>query len=63
MLGVPTGATRVVEEVSADSPAAAMGLQPGDEVVAVNGTLGESADLAEAIRGSERPGSHRHGRA
>jgi len=52
MLGVPTGATRVVEEVSAGSPAAAMGLQPGDEVVAVNGTPGESADLAEAIRGS-----------
>jgi regulator of sigma E protease len=52
MLGVPTGATRTVEEVSADSPAAAMGLQAGDEVVAVNGTGGESADLAEAIRSS-----------
>ena len=52
MLGVPTGATRTVEEVSADSPAAAMGLQPGDEVVAVNGAGGESADLAEAIRSS-----------
>jgi len=52
MLGVPTGATRVVEEVSPGSPAAAMGLQPGDEVVAVDGTRGESADLAEAIRGS-----------
>jgi regulator of sigma E protease len=52
MLGVPTGATRTVEEVSADSPAAAMGLQPGDQVVAVNGSGGESADLAEAIRSS-----------
>ena len=52
MLGVPTGATRVVEEVSPGSPAAAMGLQPGDEITAVNGTGGESADLAEAIRGS-----------
>ena len=52
MLGVPTGATHTVEEVSADSPAAAMGLQPGDEVVAVNGTRGESADLAETIRSS-----------
>jgi regulator of sigma E protease len=52
MLGVPTGATRVVEEVSPGSPAAAMGLQPGDEVVAVDGARGESADLAEAIRGS-----------
>ena len=53
MLGVPTGATRTVEEVAAGSPAAAMGLEPGDEVVAVNGTEGESADLAEAIRASE----------
>ena len=53
MLGVPTGATRTVEEVAPASPAAAMGLQPGDEVVAVNGTRGESEDLAEAIRGSD----------
>jgi regulator of sigma E protease len=52
MLGVPTGATRTVEEVATGSPAAAMGLQPGDEIVAVDGTRGESADLAEAIRGS-----------
>jgi regulator of sigma E protease len=52
MLGVPTGATRTVEEVSANSPAAGMGLQPGDKVVAVNGAGGESADLAEAIRSS-----------
>ncbi|MGH3045983.1 MAG: M50 family metallopeptidase [Gaiellaceae bacterium] len=35
MLGVPEGATRVVEEVSPDRPAAAAGLQPGDRVVAV----------------------------
>jgi regulator of sigma E protease len=52
MLGVPTGATRTVEEVRANSPAAGMGLRPGDEVVAVNGAGGESADLAEAIRSS-----------
>jgi regulator of sigma E protease len=52
MLGVPTGATQVVEEVGAGTPAAAMGLQPGDKVVAVDGKRGESADLAEAIRGS-----------
>ena len=52
MLGVPTGATRVVDVVTPGSPAAAMGLQPGDEIVAVNGTAGESADLAQAIRGS-----------
>ncbi len=52
MLGVPTGATRTVEEVATGSPAAAMGLQPGDEIVAVDGARGESEDLAEAIRGS-----------
>ena len=53
MLGVPTGATRTVDLVTADSPAAAMGLEKGDEIVAVNGTRGESTDLAEAIRGSD----------
>src|SRR5262245_24500914 len=53
MLGVPTGATRTVDTVSPDSPAAAMGLQAGDEIVAVNGTPGESEDLARAIRGSD----------
>jgi len=52
MLGVPTGATRVVDVVTPGSPAAAMGLQPGDEIVAVDGAAGESADLAQAIRGS-----------
>ena len=52
MLGVPTGATRTVDEVATGSPAAAMGLEPGDEVVAVNGKGGESDDLAEAIRSS-----------
>ena len=52
MLGVPTGATRVVDVVTPGSPAAAMGLQPGDEIVAVNGAPAESADPAQAIRGS-----------
>ncbi len=52
MLGVPTGASRTVDEVTVGSPAAAMGIQAGDEIVAVNGTKGESADLAEAIRDS-----------
>jgi regulator of sigma E protease len=53
MLGVPTGATRTVDQVTAESPAAAMGLEKGDEIVAVNGMRGESTDLAEAIRGSD----------
>jgi regulator of sigma E protease len=52
MLGVPTGATRTVDQVAPASPAAAMGLHAGDKVVAVNGTGGESADLAAAIRES-----------
>lgn len=53
MLGVPTGATRTVEEVVPGSPAASAGLQPGDEVLAVNGVEGEAADLAESIREGE----------
>jgi regulator of sigma E protease len=53
MLGVPTSATRAVEEVSPGSPAAAMGLEPGDRILAVNGAAGEPADLAEAIRESD----------
>ncbi|MGH3022192.1 MAG: M50 family metallopeptidase [Gaiellaceae bacterium] len=52
MLGVPTGATRAVEEVAPATPAAAMGLRAGDEILAVDGEQGEPADLAEAIRGS-----------
>lgn len=53
MAGIPTGATRTVEDVAAGTPAAAMGLQPGDRLVAVDGTPGEWDELAEAIRGSE----------
>lgn len=53
MLGVPTGASRTVEEVSPGTPAASMGLQPGDVIVAANGVEGDAADLADAIRGSE----------
>jgi regulator of sigma E protease len=52
MIGVPTGATRVVEEVAAGSPAAGMGLQPGDEIVAVDGTPLEWDEVSEAIRAS-----------
>jgi regulator of sigma E protease len=53
MIGIPTGATRVVEEVAADSPAAGMGLQPGDEIVAVDGTRLEWDEVSQAIRSSE----------
>ena len=52
MVGIPTGATRVVEEVAADSPAAGMGLRPGDEILAVDGVPREWDEVSEAIRGS-----------
>jgi regulator of sigma E protease len=38
MLGVPGKATPVVRKVEAGKPAAVMGLRPGDEIVAVNGS-------------------------
>jgi regulator of sigma E protease len=37
MIGLPVGATTTIDEVSEGSPAAAMGLRPGDVVVAVDG--------------------------
>ncbi|HET9214120.1 MAG TPA: site-2 protease family protein [Gaiellaceae bacterium] len=52
MLGVPTSATRTVEEVAPGSPAAAMGLRAGDAILAVDGERNEPAELAEAIRES-----------
>ncbi len=52
MLGVPTSATRTVEEVAPGSPAAAMGLRAGDAILAVGGERNEPAELAEAIRES-----------
>jgi regulator of sigma E protease len=36
MIGIPDGASRRVEKVSPESPAAQAGLRPGDEIVAVN---------------------------
>jgi regulator of sigma E protease len=53
MLGVPSEATKTVAAVSKGTPAEAMGLQPGDELVEVNGRPGELAELREAIRESE----------
>jgi regulator of sigma E protease len=53
MLGVPGDATRTVEEVTPDSPAAAAGLRQGDVVVAVAGrpTAGFE-EISESIRAS-----------
>ena len=54
MVGVPSEASRVVDRVDANSPAAAAGLQAGDQIVSVNGRLAASFDeLSELIRGSE----------
>jgi regulator of sigma E protease len=53
MLGVPTGPTRTVEEVVPGSAAAQAGLQPDDEILAVNGVEGDAADLAQSIREGE----------
>lgn len=53
-IGVPAGATREVDRVSADTPAAAMGLEPGDVIVAVDGQPTEQfQDISDAIRGSD----------
>ena len=52
MIGVPVGPARVVEEVLDDSPAQAMGLQPGDRVVAVGGREVGPDDIASTIQAS-----------
>jgi regulator of sigma E protease len=52
MLGVPSEVSRSVEEVQPGSPAAAMGLRPGDRIVAVDGKRADPEDLAAAIRAS-----------
>lgn len=52
-VGVPVGATRVVDEVVPGTPAQAMGLQAGDEVLAVDSVPTSSFDeVSAAIRGS-----------
>ena len=67
MLGIPEGATRVVEDVSPERPAAAAGLQPGDRVVAVGETrTGTFQAISDEIQATEgRPVTitvERHGR-
>lgn len=53
-LGVPREASRTVERVVAASPAAEMGLLPGDEVIAVDGTGVETFDeVSTLIRTSD----------
>ena len=52
-LGVPRAATRVVDDVVRGTPAETMGLLPGDEVVAVDGTSAATFDdVSTLIRAS-----------
>ncbi len=53
-LGVPREASRVVNEVVSGTPAAAMGLATGDEVIAVDGTTTTTFDdVSTLIRSSD----------
>jgi regulator of sigma E protease len=53
VLGVPTGVTRAVERVLPDSPAQTIGLQAGDEIVAVGGRAIEADRIPAEIRASD----------
>jgi regulator of sigma E protease len=54
MVGVPAEATRAVDRVDANSPAASAGLRPGDVIVAVEGRDVRTFDeLSQLIRASE----------
>jgi regulator of sigma E protease len=56
MVGVPTDATTEVEEVVPGSLADEVGLQRGDEIVAVDGTPVEGWEDFEGAVGEKRPG-------
>ncbi|MEZ5099470.1 MAG: site-2 protease family protein [Thermoleophilia bacterium] len=54
MLGVPVGTTKVVEEVRAGMPASEIGLLPGDEILAIDGTpVATFEDIRPAIEAGE----------
>jgi regulator of sigma E protease len=46
-------ATRTVDEVVPDTPAATMGLQAGDEIIAINGEPVEANEIARTISSSD----------
>ncbi|HEY7380610.1 MAG TPA: site-2 protease family protein [Gaiella sp.] len=46
-------ATTTVEDVSADSPAASAGLQPGDRIASIDGAGMRAEDISRTISGSE----------
>ena len=55
MIGIPSAASRRVEAVESQTPAAQAGLQPGDEIVAINRlpmrTFAQVRDAIQASRG------------
>jgi len=52
-LGVPAGATRQVDRISAGTPAVAMGLEQGDVILAVDGKpTAQFKEISDAIKGS-----------
>jgi regulator of sigma E protease len=54
LIGAPGTISRTVNKVQPDSPAASIGLQPGDRIIAVNGRPAPDFDSVSArIRGSD----------
>jgi regulator of sigma E protease len=54
LVGAPGDVSRTVSKVQSDSPAASIGLQPGDRIIAVNGRPAPDFDsVATRIRGSD----------
>ncbi len=54
MIGAPGNTNRTVKRVDANHPAAAMGLQPGDKIIAVNSVpVPDYASLSRDIKGSD----------
>ena len=49
MFGVPGNADRTVRNVKPSTPAASVGLQPGDRIIAVNGP--DDAELRRGLPG------------
>lgn len=53
MLGVPVDTTRTIDRVLAGSPAEAIGLEPGDEVLEINGVPVAPERISRTIRESK----------
>jgi regulator of sigma E protease len=51
-VGIPTRAERVVEDVLPETPAARVGLQPGDQIVGINGAAVSAQEISTVVRNS-----------